>query len=53
MMITIDGQEPIDIYPGDRVSVSPANEKAQLIKLGLTTFYDRLRDKLDWGGGQP
>ncbi|MEI6521823.1 MAG: NAD(+)/NADH kinase [bacterium] len=53
MMITIDGQEPIDIFPGDRVTVSPANEKAKLIKLGLTTFYDRLRDKLDWGGGQP
>jgi NAD+ kinase len=53
MMITIDGQEPIDIYPGDIVSVSPAQEQAKLIKLGLTTFYDRLRDKLDWGGGQP
>ncbi len=52
MMITIDGQEPIDIFQGDKVIVSPAVEKAKLIKLGLTSFYDRLRDKLDWGGGQ-
>ncbi len=53
MMITIDGQEPVDIFPGDIVTVSPAEEKAKLIKLGLTSFYDRLRDKLDWGGRQP
>lgn len=51
MMVTADGQEPVTVLPGDRVIVQQAPERALLIKLDLFSFYDRLRDKLQWGGG--
>jgi len=52
MMVTVDGQEPISVEPGSRVVVSPAHERAILVKFGLFSFYDRLREKLQWGGGR-
>lgn len=50
MLVTTDGQEPTAAYPGARVIIRAAEERALLVKLGLFTFYDRLREKLDWGG---
>lgn len=51
MMVSADGQDPFTVFPGDRVIVHPAPEQALLVKLGLSPFYDRLREKLQWGGG--
>jgi NAD+ kinase len=51
MMISADGQEPFTLHAQDRIIVQPARERALLVKLGLFSFYDRLRDKLHWGGG--
>lgn len=51
MMLTADGQDPTILLTGDRVVIHPAPERALLIKLGLFSFYDRLRKKLQWGGG--
>ncbi|HEY3376471.1 MAG TPA: NAD(+)/NADH kinase [Armatimonadota bacterium] len=53
MMVSADGQEPFVVQVGDRVIVHPAPEPAQLVKFGLFSFYDRLREKLQWGGGTP
>jgi NAD+ kinase len=51
MSVTADGQEPVPLRTGDRVVVHPATEPALLIKFGHFSFYDRLREKLQWGGG--
>jgi NAD+ kinase len=50
MMVTTDGQQPVTALPGDRVTLTVAREHALLVKLGLFSFYDRLREKLQWGG---
>ncbi|MHB0937608.1 MAG: NAD(+)/NADH kinase [Armatimonadota bacterium] len=50
MMLTADGQEPVIVHSGDRVVIRPAPEPALLVKFGLSSFYDRLREKLQWGG---
>lgn len=50
MLVTSDGQQPVIAQPGDRVAITAATEPALLVKLGLFSFYDRLREKLDWGG---
>jgi uncharacterized protein YbbC (DUF1343 family) len=51
MMVSTDGQDPFIVLAGDHVVVRQAPEKALLVKLGLVSFYDRLREKLQWGGG--
>jgi NAD+ kinase len=51
MVVNADGQEPVTVHTGDRVIVSPATERAVLVKLDLFSFYDRLREKLGWGQG--
>ena len=51
MMLSVDGQQPETLFAGDRVIIQPAAEQALLVKLGLSPFYDRLREKLQWGGG--
>lgn len=50
MLVTADGLTPLVVCAGDRVTVQPAPEKALFVKLGLFSFYDRLREKLQWGG---
>lgn len=50
MMVSADGQAPVSVLAGDRIVVRPAPHTAQLIKFGRSSFYDRLREKLQWGG---
>lgn len=50
MLLSADGQDPLTVITGDRVIITPALEHALLVKLGLSSFYERLRDKLQWGG---
>ncbi len=50
MLMSVDGQDPIPALTGDRVLITPAKDQALLVKLGLASFYDRLREKLQWGG---
>lgn len=52
MMITVDGQPPTPVLPGDHIILTPAPQSGLLIKLGLASFYDRLREKLQWGGSR-
>lgn len=51
--LTTDGQVYDAIEPGDRIVIRRAAKAFQLIDLGLRTYYDTLREKLDWGGSTP
>lgn len=51
MMVTADGQNPQTVRAGDRIIVRVAPETARLVKFDQFSFYDRLREKLQWGGG--
>jgi NAD+ kinase len=48
--LTIDGQIYTDIMTGDKILVEKAKEKLQLIDTQTRTFYDVLREKLNWRG---
>ncbi|MFQ5962872.1 MAG: NAD(+)/NADH kinase [Candidatus Scalinduaceae bacterium] len=48
--LTIDGQVYTDIMAGDKILVEKAKEKLQLVDTQTRTFYDVLREKLNWRG---
>jgi len=48
--LTVDGQVYRELERGDRVVVRRAGVKFKLIDLGLRSFYETLREKLNWGG---
>lgn len=47
--LTVDGQEAIELEPGDWVTVKRAECDARLVRLSPGGFYERLRTKLNWG----
>ncbi|MBT3877601.1 MAG: NAD(+)/NADH kinase [Candidatus Scalindua sp.] len=48
--LTVDGQVYFDVKAGDRVVIEKAGKKLQLIDTQTRTFYDVLREKLNWRG---
>lgn len=48
--LTVDGQVNQELLPGDRVHVRCADQPLRLITTGRHTFFDTLRNKLDWRG---
>ena len=48
--LTVDGQIYFDVLTGDRVVIEKAEKKLQLIDIQTRTFYDVLREKLNWRG---
>jgi NAD+ kinase len=48
--LTIDGQVYEELRQGDRVVLRRAPRPFQLVALPSRTFYDTLREKLNWGG---
>ncbi len=48
--LTVDGQVYFDVMTGDRVVIEKAEKKLQLIDIQTRTFYDVLREKLNWRG---
>lgn len=48
--LTVDGQVYFDVEVGDRVTVEKAENKLLLIDMRTRTFYDVLREKLNWRG---
>jgi NAD+ kinase len=48
--LTIDGQIYTDIMVNDKIRVEKAKEKLHLIDTQTRTFYDVLREKLNWRG---
>ena len=48
--LTVDGQVYFDVKAGDRVVIEKAEKKLQLIDTQTRTFYDVLKEKLNWRG---
>jgi len=48
--LTVDGQVYFEVKAGDRVVIEKAEKKLQLIDTQTRTFYDVLREKLNWRG---
>ncbi len=48
--LTIDGQIYTDIMVNDKIRIEKAKEKLHLIDTQTRTFYDVLREKLNWRG---
>jgi len=46
MVLTLDGQEGIRLYPGDEIVVEKADIVTRLIKIAPRSFYDVLRRKM-------
>ncbi len=48
--LTIDGQHAVGIKSRSEVIVKKSDKKAYLVRLSDTSFYEKLREKLNWGG---
>ena len=51
VIVTVDGQIPIDLHVGDVVKIKQADDKALLVGCTQKKFYKALRQKLHWSGG--
>jgi len=49
MVLTVDGQQTVNVAAGERVVIRRAQYTARLVHIRRTGFYRRLRDKLRWG----
>jgi NAD+ kinase len=50
LMVTVDGQVGTDLVPGEMLIVRRASNPVHIIRLPGTSFFDRMRAKLGWGG---
>jgi len=48
-LLTIDGQQGIELCRGDEVRCCRSIYKVKLVRLGDSGFFDALRSKLSWG----
>lgn len=51
MLFTVDGRDCETIHPGDRIEVRKADHCLNLLRLPGRSFYEALRQKLNWRGG--
>ncbi|WP_296850548.1 NAD(+)/NADH kinase [Treponema sp.] len=51
VVISVDGQIPVDLHVGDVIRIRQIDAKARLIGCTKEKFYDALRSKLNWSGG--
>jgi NAD+ kinase len=48
-LLTVDGQQRVDLRRGDEMRCRRSNHTVKLIHLSETGFFDALRSKLSWG----
>ena len=48
-LLTIDGQQKIELRRGDEIHCCRSRHTVKLIRLGDSGFFDALRSKLSWG----
>jgi NAD+ kinase len=48
-ILTVDGQQAIDLCPGDELRCHRSKYTVKLVRLGGNGFFDALRSKLKWG----
>lgn len=51
VILTIDGQNAVTLFPDDIVEIKQSSRKALIIKSDKRNFYEVLRTKLNWSGG--
>jgi len=49
VFVTLDGQEGCQLHPGDEISVCRAREPMRLIRPATRSYFEVLREKLNWG----
>ncbi|MBL9175682.1 MAG: NAD(+)/NADH kinase [Verrucomicrobiales bacterium] len=49
--VTADGQQQMELAPGDRVTIRRSERTVQLVRLAGSSFYATLRHKFGWSGG--
>lgn len=50
LMVTVDGQVGTELVPGEMLVVRRAASPVHIIRLPGTSFFERMRAKLGWGG---
>ncbi|MEO8194251.1 MAG: NAD(+)/NADH kinase [Gemmatimonadales bacterium] len=50
LMVTVDGQVGTELVPGEKLVVKRADNPVLIIRLPGTSFFERMRVKLGWGG---
>lgn len=50
LMVTVDGQVGTELVPGEMLVVRRAEDPVHIVRLPGTSFFERLRGKLGWGG---
>lgn len=48
--LTADGQQQIEVHPGDTVRLRRSRRTVRLLRLEGASFFSTLRQKLGWGG---
>jgi NAD+ kinase len=48
LVVTVDGQSAFTLNPGDRVQVEKGERKVSLVRLRGQTYFDTLRNVLNW-----
>ena len=48
-LLTVDGQQAVDLQLGDEVRCSRSTHTANLVRLRESSFFEALRSKLSWG----
>ncbi len=51
VIVTVDGQKPVDLHVGDCIKIRKTSCKALLVGCSQEKFYGALRSKLNWMGG--
>ncbi|TAE77564.1 MAG: NAD(+)/NADH kinase [Verrucomicrobia bacterium] len=51
MLFTVDGRDCVTIHHGDRIEVRKAGQFLNLLRLRGHSFYEAVRQKLNWRGG--
>ena len=51
LILTMDGQTLFPIRADDEITVRRSHVRAELVRAGTRTFYEVLRRKLNWAGG--
>jgi NAD+ kinase len=49
-VLTVDGQQPFALIPGDRIKFSKLPQRSLIIRSDRRNFYEVLRSKLNWSG---
>lgn len=50
LLVTVDGQVGTELVPGEKLVVRRAPNPVHIVRLPGTSFFERMRVKLGWGG---